>query len=371
LIKTCRKNFETYNVRTAAGAVREFLEVLSNWYIRNNRRRFWRSELDTDTQSAFETMFAVMDTVFRLLAPILPFLTEEMYQNMVLAADSSRPESVHLNDYPPEKMDIVDRQLVADMDHIVKLNALALFAREKARIKIRQPLAALIIAPNTEAEARAVKRFSHLLKSQLNVKTVELRELKTPCPMDLFVRPGKKSLGQKYKAKSKAIAEKIHQQLNAITDSLKQDTRQWEFTVQIDGESIFLTREDFLIEEMEPENLSLVKNNEGWLAFDTVLTEELLLEGLMRDFLRQMQVFRKESGLEIEDRIMMSYRTDSSRAKTMMADYRDTICSELLCLELKEEAAMELPHVINVSGEAIGVTIQKAHPRKAPPHLYG
>jgi isoleucyl-tRNA synthetase len=301
-----------------------------------------------------------MDTVLCLLAPILPFLTEAMYQNMVLAADSSRPESVHLNDYPSGKMDIVDRHLVAEMDHIVKLNALALSAREKAGIKIRQPLAALIIAPNTEAESRAVKRFSHLLKSQLNVKTVELRDLKNPCPMDLDVRPSKKYLGQKYKAKSKTITEEIQRQLNAITDSLEQDTRQWEFTVQIDGESICLTRENFLIEEKEPENLSLVKNNDGWLAFDTVLTEELLMEGLMRDFLRQMQVFRKESGLEIEDRIMLSYNTDSPAAKTMMAEYRDTICSELLCLEMQEETTMESPHVINLSGEAIGVTLQKA-----------
>ncbi len=295
LIETCRENFETYNVRAAAGAVQEFLELLSNWYIRSNRRRFWRSELDTDTRSAFETLFVTMDTVLGLLAPILPFLTEEMYQNMVLAADSSRPESVHLNDYPSEKMDIVDQQLVTDMDHIVKLNTLALSAREKARIKIRQPLAALVIAPNTEAEARAVKRFSHLLKSQLNVKTVELRDLKIPCPL-----------------------------------------------------------------EMEPENLSLVKNNDGWLAFDTVLTEELLLEGLMRDFLRQMQVLRKKSGLEIEDRIRMTYNTDSATVKTMMAEYRDTICSELLCLEMKEEPIGESPHLINVSGETIGVTIQKS-----------
>ena len=295
LIETCRENFETYNVRAAAGAVQEFLELLSNWYIRSNRRRFWRSELDTDTRSAFETLFVTMDTVLGLLAPILPFLTEEMYQNMVLAADSSRPESIHLNDYPSEKMDIVDQQLVTDMDHIVKLNTLALSAREKARIKIRQPLAALVIAPNTEAEARAVKRFSHLLKSQLNVKTVELRDLKTPCPL-----------------------------------------------------------------EMEPENLSLVKNNDGWLAFDTVLTEELLLEGLMRDFLRQMQVLRKKSGLEIEDRIRMTYNTDSATVKTMMAEYRDTICSELLCLEMKEEPIGESPHLINVSGETIGVTIQKS-----------
>ena len=112
--------------------------------------------------------------------------------------------------------------------------------------------------------------------------------------------------------------------------------------------------------EMEPENLSLVKNNDGWLAFDTVLTRELLLEGLMRDFLRKMQVFRKKSGLEIEDRIMLSYNTDSITAKTMMVEYRDTICSELLCLELKEEPNMESPHVINVSDETIEVTLIKA-----------
>ena len=295
LIETCRKNFEAYNVRAAAGAVQEFLDLLSNWYIRGNRRRFWRSELDTDTRSAFETLYEVMDTVLHLLAPILPFLTEEMYQNMVLAADNSRPESIHLNNYPSEKKDILDQQLVTDMDHIVKLNTLALSAREKAKIKIRQPLAALIIAPNTEEEARAIKRFSHLLKSQLNVKTVELKDLKTPYPM-----------------------------------------------------------------EMEPENLSLVKNNDGWLAFDTVLTRELLLEGLMRDFLRKVQVFRKKSGLEIEDRIILSYNTDSITAKTMMNEYRETICSELLCLELKKEPNMESPHMINVSDESIEVTVIKA-----------
>jgi isoleucyl-tRNA synthetase len=214
---------------------------------------------------------------------------------MVLAADNSRPESIHLNNYPSEKKDILDQQLVTDMDHIVKLNTLALSAREKAKIKIRQPLAALIIAPNTEEEARAIKRFSHLLKSQLNVKTVELKDLKTPYPM-----------------------------------------------------------------EMEPENLSLVKNNDGWLAFDTVLTRELLLEGLMRDFLRKVQVFRKKSGLEIEDRIILSYNTDSITAKTMMNEYRETICSELLCLELKKEPNMESPHMINVSDESIEVTVIKA-----------
>jgi isoleucyl-tRNA synthetase len=363
LIETCRKHFETYNVRPAAGAIDEFLEVLSNWYIRSNRRRFWRSELDTDTRSAFETLFDVMDTVLHLLAPILPLLTEEMYRNLVLPADSSRPESIHLNEYPTANSEFMDRQLVTDMDHIVKLNALALSAREKARLKIRQPLAVLIITPNSKAEAGAVKRFSHLLESQLNVKRVELRDLKTPCPLDLEVRPSKKFLGQKYRAKANAIAEEIERQSNAIGQSLREsmnrDTQQWQYAVEVDGETVRLVREDFIIEEKEPENLSLVTYNDGWLAFDTTLSEPLLLEGLMRDFLRRMQVFRKESGLEIEDRITMSYHTDSSRAKTMMTQFKDTICSELLCLELKMEPTLQSPHVIDLSGETIGVTIQK------------
>lgn len=359
LVAKCRKGFEEYDVRTAARGIDEFLEILSNWYIRNNRRRFWRSEMDEDTISAYETLFEVLYKVLRLLAPMLPILTEKIYQNMVRIADPTQPESIHLTHYPFANEGIIDEQLVQDMDNIIKLNTLALSAREKSKIKIRQPLSTFIFAPNSDMEARAVNRFSNLLKGELNVKEIKILDVKAPCPMKLQVRPGKKSLGQKYRAKSKLIAEKIEEQVDSITRELEKSPGSWEMKLHVEGEAFTITREDLLIEEINPENLSIVRFYEGWVAFDTLLTEELLLEGLMREFLRKMQVLRKDTGLEIENRILISYKTDSSKIKMLIDKYKKFICDELLCLEIKEDNALVSDHKLNISKEEMSVAVEK------------
>jgi isoleucyl-tRNA synthetase len=363
LIDKCRKSFEDYNIRTAARAVEEFLEILSNWYIRNNRRRFWRSELDEDTTFAYETLYEVLYTVIRLLAPVLPMLCEEMYQNMIRAADPGQPESIHLTDYPETKKDYIDKQLDEDMDNIIKINTVALSAREKSKIKTRQPLAKLIISPDNPLEVRALTRFADLIKTELNVKEIEILAVKTPCPTELRVRPSKKSLGRKYKSIGSLIAEKIEAKIDSIKAELETNPDHWKLEINVAGEDFLITRTDLLVEETEPGNLSVVRFNEGWVAFDTLLTEELLLEGFMRDFLRQMQVLRKDIGLEIEDRIHITYKTGSARAIKMMENYKDFICSELLCLQLKADPSL-VPlspgHVLKIYGEEIHVTIQKA-----------
>jgi isoleucyl-tRNA synthetase len=360
LIAKCRKTIEAYDVRAAARAVEDFLEVLSNWYIRNNRRRFWRSQMDEDTIAAYETLFEVLFSLFRLLAPMLPMLTEEMFQNMVRIADPSQPESIHLADYPVAHEEIIDQELVEDMDNIIKLNTLALSAREKSRIKIRQPLAKLIIAPNSDVEARAVNRFSDLLKGELNIKEIEILAVKAPCPVQLNVRAGKKSLGQKYRARAKSIAEKIEEQVASIKEELEKNPADWEMKIHVDGEAYTITRDDLLIDETDPENLSIVRFFEGWTAFDTFLTEELLLEGLMRDFLRQMQVLRKDIGLEIEDRILITYKTQSPKIKTVIDTFKEFICHELLCLDIKEDTAVSSAHKIKISSEEVIVAVEKA-----------
>ncbi len=360
LVNKCRKGFEEYDVRVAARAIDEFLEMLSNWYIRNNRRRFWRSQLDDDTTFAYETLYEVLVTVLRLLAPIIPMLTEEMYQNMVLPADPGQPESIHLTDYPKTKNEYIDTQLVEDMDNIIKINTVALSAREKSKIKIRQPLAKIIISPNNKYEVRALNRFADLLKSELNVKEIEILDVNVPCPSELKIKPGKKSLGQKYKATSKLIVEKIEEQIDSITEELKKNPDHWEFKVHVDGEDFVITRDDLLVEEVDPEHLSVIRFYEGWVAFDTHLTDELLMEGFMRDFLRQMQVLRKDIGLEIEDRIHITYKTESAKAQKMMKNYADFICSELLCLKLKEDSSLVTDHKVKISGEEISVAVEKA-----------
>jgi isoleucyl-tRNA synthetase len=361
LVIKCRKSYEDYDIRSAARAIDEFLEILSNWYIRSNRRRFWRSGLDEDTSAAYETLFEVLDAVLRLLAPILPMLTEEMHQNMIRSANPAAPESIHLTSFPPAGNDYLDKELEEDMDNIIKINTVALSAREKSKIKTRQPLAALIIAPNNQTEIRAIERFSHLLKSELNVKKIEIRGVKESCPVRFQVRPSKKSLGKKYKANARRIAEKIEEQIDGLTRELEKNRGREDFqtSITIDGETIALTREDFLIGETDPENLSVVRYYDGWAAVNTQMTEELLLEGFMRDFLRQAQVLRKEVGLEIEDRIRITYKTGSTTARNMMAKYGQYLCSELLCLQMTEDPSLTAANEIKIAGQTIAIHIEK------------
>jgi isoleucyl-tRNA synthetase len=284
-------------------------------------------------------------------------ITETCYQNMIRAIEPDSPESLHLTDYPVENEALIDEQLVEDMDTIAKLHKLALSAREKARIKIRQPLSRLLIAPNSNVEKRAVNRFPDLLKDGLNVKQVDLLDVKAECPVELHVMPNKRALGQTYKAKTTAIVEQIERQRDVIADRLKQNLK--EFELEVRGETITLTTDDLLIEEVDPQNLSIVRFNDGWLAFDVELTEDLRLEGLMRDFLRQMQVLRKEVGLEIEDRISVRYYTASSRMKTAIEQYQTFLCDELLCVQLREHTELSDGKNLTIAGESLAVDIQK------------
>jgi isoleucyl-tRNA synthetase len=357
LIRKCRKSFENYDVRTACRNIEEFLESLSNWYIRNNRRRFWRSQLEDDTLYAYETLFECLYTTLRLLAPVLPMLTEACYQNMVRSTGNTCLESIHLTAYPVENDSIVDETLVEDMDVIAKIHQLALSAREKAKIKIRQPLSKLMVSPGSEAERRAVRRFSDLLKDGVNVKQIEVVAVRTSCPVDIQVKPNKRSLGQKYKAKSKLIVEKIEEQLDTFREDIKNNVR--EFTVDVDGEVLSIGLDDLFVEEVDPEHLTIVRSNESWIAYDVTLDEELMLEGLMRDFLRQMQVLRKDIGLEIENRIAISYTTNSPKIRTAIERYREFICQELLCVELTENSETESKKTLTFASEEIHVGVTK------------
>jgi isoleucyl-tRNA synthetase len=292
LIKKCRASFEVYDLRSACRAIEEFLDFLSNWYIRNNRRRYWHSHLNGDSSYAYETLFECLSTMLRLLAPVLPMITEACYQNMIRAVDPESPESVHLTDYPVENEALIENQLVEQMDAIARLHKLALSAREQAKIKIRQPLSRLLVAPSSRVEKRAVERFADLLKDGLNVKQLELLDMGTACPVD-------------------------------------------------------------------SETLSVVSSNDGWLAFDVELTEELQIEGLMREFLRKMQVLRKEIGLEIENRIAVTYKTDSVRMQAAIEGYEDFLRQELLCGHLSANVELATGKNLKIAGEEVLVEVQK------------
>lgn len=290
VIATCRTSFEACDVRSACRVIEEFVDLLSTWYLRHNRRRFWHAQLDADARYAYETLFEVLTTVFRLLAPILPMLTETCYQTLVRAVVSDSPESIHLTDYPVADEALLDHTLVEQMEFVMRVYKAALAAREQAKMKIRQPLAKLRLAPGSLAEQQAVTRFAPLLQEGLNVKQLELLEVQAICP---------------------------------------------------EGEQAVMHVDD------------------GWLAFDTNLTAELLAEGQMRDFLRQMQVKRKQVGFEVEDRIALTYHTPSATLKTTIATYRDVLQHELLCPQFEEVNAPLPGKPITIAGAQVWVELRK------------
>ncbi|MDY6842954.1 MAG: isoleucine--tRNA ligase, partial [Thermodesulfobacteriota bacterium] len=204
-ITRCRVAFEDYNIRKASLAIEEFFENISNWYIRNNRRRFWLSLDDPDCKAAFETLFECLHVATRLAAPIIPFMTEKMYHNMVCSVIPNVPESIHLTEYPVYDQTKVDHELAEDMNAVLRLNRLSLSARESKKIKVRQPLPCLTIGPQNEIEQRAANRFADMLKSMLNVKKLVVADPGLMSPLMYQVKPHLKTLGPRFGKKVKAL----------------------------------------------------------------------------------------------------------------------------------------------------------------------
>ena len=357
-ISSCREAIESYDMRSAARAIESFLEDLSGWYIRHNRRRFWKSEDDADLQDALQTLYLCMDGVMRLAAPMIPFITEAMYQNMVRGIDAEAPLSLHHNRYPEANPELVDAELTAEMRAIVKLNSLALSAREAQKIKVRQPLAELRVGPADEVSARAAQRFRQMLLEDLNVKSVQVLPVGTPSPLRYELKANFKTLGAKLGKQMKAVATAISANAERLIRSYQ--TGESNFPLELgEGGRVELGRDDLLLNASSPAGQTVAEERGSWVAFDTELTPELKLEGLMRDLLRRLQVLRKDSGLEIEDRISLRWSGEGPQTKTVFERFGSFLADELLCLDLAEGPVGDDATSLKLAGETLQIAISK------------
>ncbi|MDP8225356.1 MAG: isoleucine--tRNA ligase [Candidatus Lernaella stagnicola] len=357
-IEACRGAYEDYNARNAVLAIEGFVADLSNWYIRHNRRRFWGTIEDVDTRTAFETLFECLDVLLRLAAPVIPFLTEAMYRNMVRAVQPDQPESVHLCDFPQADPARREDQLAADMKAIIRLNSLALSARESKKVKVRQPLARLTVGPADEAEKKAAERFAAMLRDDLNVKELEVLDPDAPSPLTYSAKLNFKTAGPKLGAHVKAVAAAVNDDNEAIVRAMRGGAEV--VTVTVDGATVSLDRADVLLQGEAPNEQAVAEEYGTWVSFDAVITEDLRLEGLMRDVLRKLQVLRKDEGLEIEDRITMRWSTASADLETVMTKYQELLAEELLVVEMVQQADPPDAATIKVAGQTIEVSISKA-----------
>lgn len=354
LIATARKEFEAYNVMAFCLEAERFVDDrLSNWYIRRNRGRFQSNveSLDEsgrrDKWAAHQTLYTVLTTLCKLFAPVVPFLSEAMYQNLRTPAD---PESVHLCDFPAADPALVDDQLSKDMNALLDLVTLGGAARNVAKAKVRQPLGELRVQTSDDRVRRAVNRFPEQILEELNVKVVTLHDGPAPL-LTITARLNKKTAAAKLKDRVKA-AETWLGTANAadLASGLKAGT--------VDIVGVPLDATDVVIEFKAPEGWAGVSDRDTQVALDARITEELAREGTARDVIRLVQDQRKTSGLNIEDRIVLHLHTDAERLRAAIEAHRDHIAAETLTVQWSSESVGEVTEV-KVDGQPLRIGLKR------------
>ncbi len=310
LVRTVREEMDAYDITSAARAIGEFVDDLSNWYVRRSRRRYWGPEMNEDKVSAYLTLHEMLIGLAKLVAPFTPFVAEEIYRNLEAERRPGAPESVHLCDYPEHDAKLLDAELERDMDVARKVVALGRAARNKANIKIRQPLAEMVVVPASPDEGRAVAALESLIREELNVKTMRL----AAGIGEFFarkVKPRYESLGPKYGKRLGAIVAGISA-LDPDEAALARE-RGENVKVAVDGDTVEISVvEDLVIEQVERPDYAVERQGTLACALRTELTRELVMEGLAREMVNKIQTMRKEAGFDIEDRIDTTYWSDAA-----------------------------------------------------------
>ncbi|MGH7811712.1 MAG: DUF5915 domain-containing protein, partial [Candidatus Binatia bacterium] len=330
LVRDVTEAYEKYDVPNATRPIEGFVEKLSTWYLRRSRRRFWKSESDSDKQAAYSTLYTALVTTAKLLAPAMPFLADELYQNLVRSVDDAAPESVHLTKWPQVLPEMIDESLNRDMALVMRLVSLGHSARQKANRKVRQPLAEVAFSLGNVSERKAVETYADLFMDELNVKHVRLLDTATEA-VSHTVKPLPKQLGQKYGNKFPAIQKAI----------LAMDAEEAAHTllegkslkVQVDGEAYDVLPEEVEVKALAKEGFAVAEEGAYVAALVTELTPALAQEGLAREFVRRVQDLRKSAGLDVADRIELFVEA-SAGLRSAIEAHEDYIRAETLAANL-------------------------------------
>lgn len=332
LVKETTDRYETYRFDRVMRSTERFIEDLSNWYIRRNRRRFWKSDNDADKSAAYQTLHTVLLTLVELLAPVLPFVTEEIYQNIGRALPDAE-ESVHLRDFPVADVTLIDETLIRQVDSLRKIVEGGRSARNQAGLKIRQPLQSIrIYCPDNDIKT-FIESNAQVIQDELNLKAVEFTD--DPATLIRYtVKPNLARLGQQY---GKALPQ-IRQELQSSDPGqMIQDIRQHgKINVNSGSHTIELTEQDLIIDTHSVEPFAAIELEDMVLGIHTELTESLIREGKVRDLIRQVQIMRKNAEFAVEDRIRVYARIPEA-LQPALEDYRDYFCAETLTKEWVEE----------------------------------
>ena len=340
-----------YKIPEAARALQEFVDDLSNWYVRRSRERFWAKGMEQDKINAYMTLYTCLVTFCKAAAPMIPFMTEEIYQNLVRSVDASQPESIHLCDFPKVEEEHVDKKLEADMDIVLKAVVMGRACRNTANIKNRQPVNTMFV----KAEYELTDFYKDIIADELNVKKVvftnDVREFTS-----YTFKPQLRTVGPKYGKQLGAIKKYLEElDGNAAMDTLQKDGV-LKFTA---GDvEVSLTEEDLLIEMTQKEGYVTEADNSMTVVLDTNLTPELIEEGFVLELISKIQTMRKDAGFEVTDHIRVAF-ADNDKIEEIAQKHEKEISGKVLADALSVKNELSVAKEWNVNGENVKISVER------------
>lgn len=351
LVKTVDENLENYRIPETARALQDFVDDMSNWYVRRSRERFWAKGMEQDKINAYMTLYTALVTVSKAAAPMIPFMTEEIYQNLVCNIDSSAPQSIHLCDFPAVNEEYIDNELEANMENVLKLVVMGRACRNTANIKNRQPIGQMFV----KAAFELPKFYQEIVTDELNVKNIKFTEDVRDFTSYSF-KPQLKTVGPKY---GKMLGS-IKSALDNLDGNTAMDEIQETGALKLNAgaEEITLFKEDLLIDTAQMEGYVSENENGITVVLDTNLSEALLEEGFVREIISKVQTMRKEADFQVMDKIKVTY-TGSKKAGDIFAKYGKEIASEVLANEVVELEPAGYVKEWKINGEAVTMGVEK------------
>ena len=351
LIKEVDSNLGNYRIPEAARALQDFVDDMSNWYVRRSRERFWAKGMEQDKINAYMTLYTALVTVAKVAAPMIPFMCEDIYQNLVRNIDKTAPESVHLCDFPTAEESHIDKELEAYMDEVLKIVVFGRAARNTANIKNRQPIGKMFV----KAERALPEFYQEIIEDELNVKTVEFTDDVRAFTSYSF-KPQLKTVGPKY---GKQLGN-IRKALSEIDGNAAMDTlnEKGALTFDFDGAEVVLTKEDLLIDAAQVEGYVSEGDNTVMVVLDTNLTPELLEEGFVREIISKIQTMRKEAGFEVMNHIRV-FVNGNEKIAEIFAEHGEEIRSEVLADEILPGQTGGYAKEWNINGEKVMLGVEK------------
>ena len=351
MVKTVDSNLDNYMIPEAARALQEFVDDMSNWYVRRSRDRFWAKGMEQDKINAYMTLYTALVTVAKAAAPMIPFMTEQIYQNLVRKIDPSALESVHLCDFPEVNESWIDAKLESDMDEVLKTVVMGRAARNTANIKNRQPIAQMYV----KADHELSRFYVEIIEDELNVKQVTFTDDVRAFTSYTF-KPQLKTVGPKYGK----LLGRIRQTLTEIDGSAAMDelNEKGQLAFDFDGQEVVLTKDDLLIDVAQKDGYVTEEDNYVTVVLDTNLTPELIEEGFVRELISKIQTMRKEAGFEVMDRINI-FQDNNDHIAEIFKAHADQIKSEVMATDIFLGRTGGYAKEWNINGENVMLGVEK------------